>query len=446
MSVTHPLPSARCAFRGGFPACVQFAASLGLAASIVIATINSSWAQKAGGGKRIARVEIAEVTTQILSNFTEVQGRVTAGPLESVTAVTNATTQLGEFRLGDRVVPGDVIATQDSAKLELRLSQLRARLREAKVRLADSDDELRAEAGLLEVNKAQAELLVGKAKRAKELVANNALAVDAAETALNASLSANLQLLGRESSITRKKAQREINAVTIAQTEFEIVQLVKDIKATKLRTQTAGQITFLVDYRRGYAREGEIIAKITDLNNFEIEAEIPVTYLGYIETAKSIVGRGLDGSKLEMQLRASLPVQNLRSATRTMRFSVGGGIPSILQANNAVVVMQVPTTSPIPLLVVPKDAVLPLTVGHMVYLANGDRARRQIIQIGAAVEDGFVVKKGLTAGQKVIVRGNEQLSDGKVIQIGGGKKAGGKAGSEQKSKDLSKPAEIKGSN
>jgi hypothetical protein len=129
-----------------------------------------------------------------------------------------------------------------------------------------------------------------------------------------------------------------------------------------------------------------------------------------------------------------------------MRFSVNGGIPSILQADNAVVVIQVPTTSPIPLLVVPKDAVLPLTAGHMVYLADGDRARRQIIQIGAAVDDGFIVKKGLTVGQKVIVRGNEQLSDGREIQIGGGKKAGGKAGSRQKSKESLKPAKTKGSN
>jgi hypothetical protein len=108
--------------------------------------------------------------------------------------------------------------------------------------------------------------------------------------------------------------------------------------------------------------------------------------------------------------------------------------------------MQVPTTSPIPLLVVPKDAVLPLTAGHMVYLADGDRARRQIIQIGAAVDDGFIVKKGLKVGQKVIVRGNEQLSDGREIQIGGGKKAGGKAGSGQKSNESKKPAKMKGSN
>ena len=418
MSFTYPLPAARYGFRGGFSAYVQFAAGLGLAAAIVIATVTPSWAQKAGGGKRTARVEIAEVKTQILSNFTEVQGRVTVGLVDSVTAVTNATTQLGEFRLGDQVVPGDVIAIQDSAKLELRLSQLRARLREAKLRLADSDDELRAEAGLLEVNKAQAELLAGKAKRAKELVANNALAVDAAETAFNASLTANLQLLSRESSIARKKAQRKMNSVAIAQTEFEIAQLVKDVKATKLRTQTAGQITFLADYRRGYAREGEIIAKITDLNAFEIEAEIPVTYLGYIEDAKNIFGRGLDGSQLDMRLRVSLPVQNMRSATRTMRFSVVGSMPPALQADNAVIVMQVPTTGPQPQVIVPKDAVLPVTGGHIVYLAQEGKAKRQAIQIGTAVKGGFIVLNGLASGQKVIVRGNEQLSDGKEIQIG----------------------------
>ena len=54
----------------------------------------------------------------------------------------------------------------------------------------------------------------------------------------------------------------------------------------------------------------------------------------------------------------------------------------------------------------------------MVFLAEGGRAKRQIIQIGAAVEDGFIVRQGLSPGQKVVVRGNEQLSDGKQIQAG----------------------------
>ena len=84
------------------------------------------------------------------------------------------------------------------------------------------------------------------------------------------------------------------------------------------------------------------------------------------------------------------------------------------------------------MVIVPKDAVLPVTGGHLVYLAEGNRAKRQIIQIGAAVEDGFIVQKGLSPGQKVVVRGNEQLSDGKKIQAG--KTNTGKRNGQAKSK------------
>ena len=127
-----------------------------------------------------------------------------------------------------------------------------------------------------------------------------------------------------------------------------------------------------------------------------------------------------------------MPVHNLRSATRTVRFSVNGKLPFVLQADNAVVVIQVPTASPKPLVIVPKDAVLPVTGGHLVYLAEGGRAKRHIIQIGAAVKDGFIVQKGLSPGQKVVVRGNEQLSDGKKIQAG--KTNAGKGNERAKSK------------
>ena len=54
----------------------------------------------------------------------------------------------------------------------------------------------------------------------------------------------------------------------------------------------------------------------------------------------------------------------------------------------------------------------------MVYLVEGDRVKRQKIQLGVAVKDGFIVQKGASSGQKVVTRGNEQLSDGKKVQIG----------------------------
>jgi hypothetical protein len=99
---------------------------------------------------------------------------------------------------------------------------------------------------------------------------------------------------------------------------------------------------------------------------------------------------------------------------------------------NAVVVVQVPVTSPAAQVIVPKDAVLPVNGGHMVYLAVEGKARRQIIQLGGPVAGGFIVKKGLAAGQTVIVRGNEQLSDGKDIETGGKSKGDKSKGDKSK--------------
>ena len=196
-----------------------------------------SYAQNAWGEKRASRVEVAEIKTRVLSDFADVQGRVIGGPWYSVTATTDAVTNIHGIRLGDSVNAGDVIATQDSAQLELQLKKVQAKLRETELKLADSHAELQIEAELLAVSEAQAALLAGKAKRAEGLVANNALAADAAEMAFNASMTADLSLLARQSSIARKKTQRDIFKVTIDHINAEIVQLLKDIEATKLRAK-----------------------------------------------------------------------------------------------------------------------------------------------------------------------------------------------------------------
>ena len=386
---------------------------------LVSYAVTPAMAQRAGGQNRATKVGVEIIETRILADFTDVQARIVAAPADTITATTNAITEIRNWRLGDMVAPGDVIARQDRSRLDLKLSQLQAKLAEAKIKLADSQAEITAEAGLLAVARTQAKLLTGKAERARGLAANNALPIDAAETAQNASLTANLAVLARESAIARKTAQLEIAKVGMAQLEDEIEQTAKDVKATNLTSRVSGQIVFLADYRRGYAREGEMIAKIMDLDKFEIEAEIPVDYLPLLEAAKKVNGRGLDGKTVDLSMRVALPVQNTRTATRTIRFHPDSELSASMRAVNAVVVVQVPVTSPAQQVIVPKDAVLPVTGGHMVYLAVEGKARRQIIQLGGPVAGGFIVKKGLAAGQTVIVRGNEQLSDGKDIETGG---------------------------
>ena len=112
-----------------------------------------------------------------------------------------------------------------------------------------------------------------------------------------------------------------------------------------------------------------------------------------------------------------MPVQNSRTATRIVRFKLPTTTEEMVFAENAGVKVQLPVTSPLPALVVPKDAVIPVSDGHIVYLFKNGKAMRRNISLGQAVASGFIVRSGLQDGDIVVTRGNEQLSDGIHIEF-----------------------------
>lgn len=68
-------------------------------------------------------------------------------------------------------------------------------------------------------------------------------------------------------------------------------------------------------------------------------------------------------------------------------------------------------------LVVPREAVMDGVRGHMVYVVDGDRARRRAITLGADQGMLVVVTSGLAVGDRVVVRGHRDLVEGALVQI-----------------------------
>ena len=376
---------------------------------------------QSSGKPRATKVAVAEVATETIADFSELQGRLLAGAIESVTAVTSAEIEILDLQLGDRISKGQNIAKQDPAKLVLNRVVLQAQLTETNLKYDDMAAEIESERALIQITEQRTALLDRKAERAKDLVANNALPIDAAETALSNSLTARQNLLAQKSGLARRKAQLAIAAVTKDRLRAQIKQLDADIAATTLRARSNGQIIYLIDDKRGFAREGDVIARILDPSIFEVEVEVPVNQLAFLQGVTTVGARTLDGYQLDLTVRVILPVQNTRTATRIVRFRMDAQPDEAMLADNAVVTVQTPITSPSPMIIVPKDAVIPVAGGHIVYLAVNGRAKRQPIKLGAAVESGFIVRSGLAAGALVVTRGNEQLSDGKTIEYGGDK-------------------------
>ena len=63
-----------------------------------------------------------------------------------------------------------------------------------------------------------------------------------------------------------------------------------------------------------------MIARILDPSVFEVEVEMPVNQLAFLQDVNTIKARTLDGYQLDLALRVILPVQNTRTATRVVRF------------------------------------------------------------------------------------------------------------------------------
>ena len=375
-------------------------------------------AQAQSFGSRTATVAVAEAGEDTLSLFTDIQGRVAAGQVTAITASANAVTTLEALRIGDMVKAGQLVAMQDDADLRNRLDLLKAQRAEAALRLTETEQTINAERKVLELQQTQLLLLQGKAERAQTLVSRNALAVDAAETARNAVINAQQQIAQRESGLTGREYQRQLAGAALARIDLEINQLQADIRAAQITAPADGQIVYLHPARRGYLREGDVLIRTRAPADYEVEAEIPLEYLLFAGPGESITAMDFIGRNITLTARVVLPVQNVRTGTQTVRFAVSGTLPESLLAENAPVTLQVPTTSPAPVVTVPKDAVIPISGGHIVFIADNGVAVQRRVKLGNAAGDAFVVLDGLSAGEQVITRGNEGLVDGKKIKIG----------------------------
>ena len=134
------------------------------------ATVSAQSSEK----PRATKVSVAKVTTDTISEFSVLQGRLVAGAIEAVTAVTTAKIEILDLELGDFVSRGQHIAKQNAVKLVSSQDLLRAELAETIIQYDDMAAEIESERALLEIAKQRTALLDRKAARAEDLATSYA--------------------------------------------------------------------------------------------------------------------------------------------------------------------------------------------------------------------------------------------------------------------------------
>ena len=393
---------------------------------------------------RSTPVETARAEEQVLARQITVQGRVRSGLPHEISAPLTAVTRVEPLRTGDFVEQGQKLAVQQTDDLETQKQRTILRLSETEQSESQAKTDLTFRVKLAELAVSKRDLLRQRAQRAQNLVNRGTLSAEAYETVQANLLAAEEQLITRQQAVSQLQAQLSVFTITIQQLQLDLDELDRDIRAATLLAPVSGQLVNLVEGNNRFLREGDSVASIRNQQDFEIEAQIPADYIGFVEQAKEVQAsfgnRALNGEyaarhTLNLVFRATLPSENSRTGTRTVRFKAATALPASLQADNTPVNISVPSGQPEPVIAIPQDAIIPVSAGHIVFVVTDDRVKRRIVTLGGTDGNNVIITNGLKAGDMVVVKGNEGLSDGSKVQLpgsqpkrqGGGKRPNGQA-------------------
>ena len=318
-------------------------------------------------------VQVAEVVRTEITPTVSVPGTIYSRNEVQITAgVSGQLVSVAEP--GTILSKGETVASIDRSTLLLQRAEQEALLERAKINVRQLDSDLR---------------------RQRELASSN---------------------LVSEFQLEQTEANRDLAMSDANITRVRIRQIDDQIR----RADTLAQFTGIVTERLRRAGEhvgpGEVLARMTDLNNMEVRAFVPLKHL-----RRTLVGGKIsvsDGdSRHEGIIRALIPTGDVRSQTFEARIDLPEGARGTWAVGQLVSVA-VPIEAGELALTIPRDALILRQSGQYVYRINGEnRAERIYVDIGDSQGELIAVSGALQEGDTIAIRGAESLTEGAEVQV-----------------------------
>jgi RND family efflux transporter MFP subunit len=338
---------------------------------------------------RPAAVEVDAVRESEISDTRPVIGRLVASVRSQIASRIVGVAQSVTFKVGDRVSRGQVLVYIDTtlAEIEKRsamaarhVAQAGVEVAEAKLKLAQQTFERQSQLrGSTAFSRSRFEDLRQAMAQARSELAQAKAAVG----------STTAQIARAEYTLTNAAIAAPFDGVVIA------------------RSAQPGQ----------YVQLGSAVATLLDTSNLEIDADVPTSLVGGLKTGQKVPAHFDAGPEAIATVRAIVPVDNLSTRTRSVRFSVDlSKVAQDVVATGKTLTLAVPASVSRKVLTVSKDALVQAGTGWMVFVATSNKAEPRPISIGQSVSERVEVTSGLKAGELVVVRGNERLRPGQPLK------------------------------
>jgi RND family efflux transporter MFP subunit len=263
----------------------------------------------------------------------------------------------------------------------------------------------RFDCDMLELRRAE---LVATAEREQVNVRTFSREAERLEKAREVLVASETQLVLMQGERDRAASELKIAEVRIRQTDNELERCVA-------RAPFDGVVTEQFRTMGEDVERSTVLASMTDTENLEVRASVPIRYLPRIRTG-DIAPVQMNEVSFEGRIRKAVPAGDAASQTFQVRIDLPASATNFIAAGQLVNVSLPLTASNV--LTVPRDSIVLREDGTFVMRINAEnKAERVTIQVADANGQRVAVRGELKAGDRVAVRGAEALDDGEPVAV-----------------------------
>ncbi|MBT8114098.1 MAG: efflux RND transporter periplasmic adaptor subunit [Arenicella sp.] len=215
--------------------------------------------------------------------------------------------------------------------------------------------------------------------------------------------------------VAEKLSNREVAKADVASAKVALESAERDLKRTFITAPFAGRVVSQSIQTGEYAQTGAPIARLVDIENLEVSAQVPASLVQPISPGTLLQIRGM-GKTLQAPMRALVPVGD--SVSRTMELRVELKDSGLLVGSP--VRVSLPSAQPKDVVAIPRDALILRTDKQYVFVVDDEgRAHQRSVELGYAQKDMIEVLGDVAPLARVVVRGGERLRDGQAVKWDG---------------------------
>lgn len=312
--------------------------------------------------ERLTQVQVEAVEPRPAVETIEVAADVAGARRATLAAEVDGTVEAIEVDLGDRVSAGEVLIRIDTRSIATEVEEAEANYAQAE------EDAARAEA------------------------------------------------LFEKRSITRDRLTTARTALEVSRARLESVRI--RLAKSTIRAPWAGEIAERMIEVGDFVDVGQGVLELVQTDRLKVRAEVAAEDAQHIQAGESATLRlqALPGETFEakiVRIGASLS-----STSRTLPIEVELENPGGRLKPGMFGRLTLPRRELEAALLVPLASLVDYEDGKVVYVVKDGVAQRRSVQPGAVIGDRVVIESGLSGGDRVIVRGQDQVADGQPVGVG----------------------------